>query len=89
VKTATAPGGRGTELSARVVAPEPGDYTVLGLLNGTDPATAIRRALYRSKELLETGGELRLDPKPEGRRRPTVFGAITDLAEGMSAKDRS
>jgi hypothetical protein len=80
VKMASAPGDRGTELSARLREAEP---TGLGGLvqraRGTDPRQAVRRALRESKQLLETGEIIRVEPQPQGRRPATPGGVAVDL----------
>ncbi len=71
IKAVPAPGGRGTELSAR---PKDG-------ANAPDkPRPAIRIALRRTKQLLEVGEVIELHPKPGGRRPPTPGGLLVDAA---------
>ena len=71
VRTAPAPGDRGTELSARL---RPG----ASLPEGQDPRRAVRTALREAKMLLEVGEVLRRDPQPEGPRKATPTGALLD-----------
>jgi hypothetical protein len=66
-----APGGRGTEVSARVrQAPAP----VTARIAGDDPRQDVRRALRDLKSLLETGEVIRTDPPTTGK--PTPGGAL-------------
>ena len=71
-----APGGRGIELSAR---PRAGYGPALREhADGRDPREAVRVALRESKQLIETGEVLRIDPRPAGRRPQSPAGAILD-----------
>jgi hypothetical protein len=80
VKMEPAPGDRGTELSARLRAAEPTGVTgLLQRVRGIDPRQAVRRALRESKQLLEAGEIIRIEPQPHGRRRATPGGAAVDL----------
>ncbi|MGY1825335.1 MULTISPECIES: hypothetical protein [unclassified Blastococcus] len=72
VRTAPAPGDRGTELAAR--------------FRGTPSEREVgelRSALREAKQLLEVGEVLRVDPQPHGHRKPTPQGAVL---EGMTAR---
>lgn len=74
VRTATAPGGRGTELAVRLRDPQ--TETVPDLpdeLDGTTPVQKLRSALRRSKQLLETGEVLRATEP--GTSEPTALNA--------------
>ncbi len=85
VRATDAPGGRGTELSARLVDGEPtGAGAGISRLSGTDPRQAVRTALREAKQLIEVGEVIRLDPKPEGHRKNTPFGAIVDMGAKRS-----
>ncbi|GGK87390.1 hypothetical protein Sme01_48730 [Sphaerisporangium melleum] len=79
VRVREAPGGRGTELAARPLAPVPTGVTeVLARLGGEDPRQAVRRALRESRCLVETGEVLRADKTVT--TRPTPAGRLVDLA---------
>lgn len=86
VRTKEAPGGRGTELSARPLAAPPA--TAVGSLarraTGADPRQDVRRALRETKQLLEVGEITRQEPQPEGHRRSTPAGRLTDLVAHRS-----
>ena len=83
-----APAGRGTELSARLRIGEPAGLGSLVLRTlGNDPRQRVRRALRESKQLLEVGEVMRLDPKPEGRRPSTVPGKVIDLVNRRSMEE--
>ncbi len=71
IRTAPAPGDRGTELSAR---PRDGGHAP------DKPRPAIRIALRRTKQLLEVGEVIELHPKPGGRRPLTPGGLLVDAA---------
>nr|WP_239095817.1 hypothetical protein [Micromonospora lutea] len=75
VAVARAPGGRGTELAARVRphAVWPG---LSAHLLGDDPGLLVRRTLWQVKQLAETGEVLRADRTP-GERGPVVPIAAT------------
>jgi len=60
VRVRAAPGGRGTELAARLRDGERyGLGTATGRLRGTDPVQRVRAALRRAKQRAETGEVLR------------------------------
>jgi hypothetical protein len=70
VRVTPAPGERGAELAARFHGPVT-----------EDEIGQLRAALRESKQLVEVGEVLRLDPQPHGRRKPTPQGAAI---EGMA-----
>jgi hypothetical protein len=70
-----APADRGTELSAR---PRGGDAAALRKVALGDPRAAVRIALRESKQLIEAGEVLRIDPRPAGHRPQTPAGALVD-----------
>jgi hypothetical protein len=79
VRITPAPDGKGSEIAARLRAPEPsGSAAVAGRLAGNDPRQAVRSALRESKALIEVGEVLRVDPRPAGRRPPTPGGKLLD-----------
>ena len=79
VRITAAPDGKGTEIAARLRAPEPsGPAAVSGRRAGSDPRQAVRSALRESKALIETGEVLRMDPRPAGQRTPTPGGKLLD-----------
>jgi uncharacterized membrane protein len=85
VRISPAADGKGTELAARLREPEPsGPGGGVARLTGDDPRQDVRDALRRSKQLLETGEVLRVDPQPTGRRTSTpaskLLGAVTRRA---------
>jgi uncharacterized membrane protein len=85
VRISPAADGKGTELAARLREPEPsGPGAGVKRLTGDDPRQDVRDALRRSKQLLETGEVLRVDPQPTGRRTSTpgsrLLGAVTRRA---------
>jgi hypothetical protein len=85
IRVSDAPGGKGTELAARLRSGEPtGALGMAGRVSGNDPRQAVRRALRESKQLLETGEVIRLDPKPEGHRPHTPTGALVDVISERS-----
>jgi hypothetical protein len=71
VRTAPAPGDRGTELAARFRGPV-----------AEDEIGGLRAALREAKQLVEVGEVLRMDPRPHGRRADTPQGRALD---GMTA----
>lgn len=81
VEVRAAPGGRGSELRARLREPEPtGVASAAARLTGDDPRQRVRAALREAKQLIEVGEVLRVDPTPHGRRTPTPGGAFVELA---------
>ncbi|MEU8344768.1 hypothetical protein SAMN05443665_101911 [Actinomadura meyerae] len=76
VRTAPAPGGKGTELAAR-----PRFDSAAGPLKrmtGDDPRQRVRRALREAKSLVETGEILRADAPPTTRSTPG--GKLVEIA---------
>jgi hypothetical protein len=83
VRITPAPDGKGTEIAARLRAPEPsGPASAPGRLAGSDPRQAVRSALRESKALIEVGEALRTDPRPAGKRTPTPGGKLLDAVTG-------
>jgi hypothetical protein len=81
VQMRDAPGGKGTELAARLRHPEPeGPGSVGARVSGDDPRQQVRSALRQAKQLIEVGEVLRVDPTPHGHRPPTPTGKLVDLA---------
>lgn len=76
VRTRPAPGGKGTELGARL-RHQPGGG-VARRLSGKDPQADLRSALRRAKQLLEVGEVLAVDPAPHGDRTPTPGGLLLE-----------
>jgi hypothetical protein len=71
VRVRAAPGGRGTELAARLRAGERADLrAVAGRLRGTDPVQRVRAALRRAKQRAETGEVLLTDASGAPDRSP-------------------
>jgi hypothetical protein len=69
VRLRPAPGGRGTELAARVRDGVPaGAGGAVARAAGSDPRQDLRAALRQSKQLLETGEVLHPDEPPTTRR---------------------
>jgi uncharacterized membrane protein len=90
VRITPAPDGKGTEIAARLRAPEPaGPAATPGRLAGRDPRQDVRSALRESKALIEVGEVLRMDPRSAGERTRTPGGKLLDAvtkrarAEGM------
>lgn len=71
-RIAAAPGGRGTEVAARVRR-----GSVTARVTGHDPRQDVRHVLRDVKSLLETGEVLRPDPPTTGK--PTPGGALVRL----------
>ncbi|WP_368497129.1 hypothetical protein [Herbiconiux sp. A18JL235] len=80
VTWSAAPGDRGTELRARpraeVFQKDPRDIR-----------RAVREALRETKQLLEVGHLMTLDPKPEGARPSTPAGLVVDLVTRRSPEE--
>jgi hypothetical protein len=69
-RTRPAPGGKGTELAARLRAP--------AASRGDDSRQEVRAALRRAKQLLEVGEVLAVDPTPHGERTATPTGLVLE-----------
>ncbi|MPQ98275.1 hypothetical protein GB931_10170 [Modestobacter sp. I12A-02628] len=67
VRTTPAPRDLGTELAARFPAG-----------GSSDEIGELRAALRRTKQLIETGEVLRVDPQPHGHRKKTPQGAALE-----------
>ncbi|HEX8306731.1 MAG TPA: hypothetical protein VF612_17780 [Jatrophihabitans sp.] len=74
-----APGGRGSQLSART---KPGPKPDSTLWKGEDPTRRIRSALQHAKQLTEVGEVLSVEPQPAGKRRRPAAGLLVDLMTG-------
>jgi hypothetical protein len=69
VRLRSAPGGRGTEMAARLRDGAPaGPGAAVARIAGKDPRQEVRAALRQSKQLLETGEVLTPDEPPTTRR---------------------
>lgn len=80
VRVTTAAGGKGTEIGARLRSPEPSGLGALAdRLAGHDPRQPVRAALRESKQLLEVGEVLRMEPQPAGHRTPDAAGKMLDV----------
>ena len=74
------------ELAARLRVPEPtGPRAALARISGHDPRQQVRSALRQSKQLVEVGEVLRVEPTPHGRRPPTPTGKLVDV--GLTVVD--
>jgi uncharacterized membrane protein len=80
VRVSQAPGTKGTELAARLRTPEPGQTpgALAGRLKGQDARQVVRSALRQSKQILEAGEVLQVDPRPAGHRTSSPAGKILD-----------
>lgn len=79
VRVTTAGDGKGTEIGARLRSPEPsGLGAFAGRLAGRDPRQPVRAALRESKQLLEVGEVLRVEPQPAGHRTTDQAGKMLD-----------
>lgn len=77
VRVRTAAGGKGAELAARL-RNRPASASARARLSGGDPQAELRSALRRSKQLIEVGEVLAVDPAPHGRRTATPWGALLE-----------
>lgn len=79
IRVRPAPGGKGSELAARLRS-EPSGPSVLGRIAGHDPRQDLRSALRQAKQLIEVGEVLRVDPTPHGDRGAAPGGKLVGLA---------
>ena len=79
VRVRPAPGGRGTEMAARLRDGAPaGPGGAVARIAGKDPRQELRAALRQARQLLETGEVLTPDEQPTARR--TLRGLPLELA---------
>jgi hypothetical protein len=76
VRVHAAPDGKGTELAARLADRRSGPAS--SRLSGRDPLADLRSALRRTKQLIEVGEVLEVDPAPHGSRTPTPGGLLLE-----------
>jgi hypothetical protein len=85
VEVSVAPGGKGTELRARLRAAEPTGVAATVLrLSGKDLRQELRSALREAKQLIEVGEVLRVDPTPHGHRTHTPQGKLIEAATKLT-----
>jgi hypothetical protein len=84
VRVRPAPGGKGTELAARLRDRPSG--TAPSRLSGRDPQADLRSALRRAKQLIEVGEVLAVDPAPHGKRTATPGGALLEAWTKVAPK---
>ncbi|MBB5844401.1 hypothetical protein HD599_002724 [Conyzicola lurida] len=85
VEVRPAPGGKGSEVRARLRNPEPtGAASAAARLSGDDPRQRVRAALREAKQVIEVGEVLRVDPAPHGRRPPTPAGKLVEFATELA-----
>jgi hypothetical protein len=77
VRVRPAPGGKGTELAARL-RDRRRSGTKVSRLTGKDPQAELRSALRRAKQLIEVGEVLTVDPAPHGERTATPGGLLLE-----------
>jgi len=77
-----APGGKGTEVRARLRDRTPG-----GAAAGKDAVRRLRRALRESKQVIEVGEVLLVDPVPHGERKRTPMGAAVEFATDRAPEE--
>jgi hypothetical protein len=85
IRVRPAPGGKGTELAARL-RDRPSSGTALSRLTGSDPQADLRSALRRAKQLIEVGEVLAVDPAPHGRRTATPGGLLLEAWTKVAPK---
>ena len=84
VRVRPAPGGKGTELAARLRdRPSSGALSRIG---GSDPQADLRSALRRAKQLIEVGEVLAVDPAPHGKRTATPGGVLLEAWTKVAPK---
>ncbi|MHA3702032.1 hypothetical protein ACXR2U_07585 [Jatrophihabitans sp. YIM 134969] len=81
VDVTPAPGDKGTEIAARVITD--GDQAAGDL---AELQTSLRLALRHSKQLLETGQVMKVDPQPHGARTNSPAGKALDEAQAHGAE---
>lgn len=81
-----APGYRGTEIAVRQRNSRV-DSEVMNRIAGNSQVQEIRAALRKTKQLLETGEVLKIDPQPHGQRKPTPGGALIAAATKRAGRE--
>ncbi|WP_029432267.1 hypothetical protein [Blastococcus sp. URHD0036] len=84
VRVRPAPGGKGTELAARLRDRPSG--SAAQRLSGKDPQADLRSALRKAKQLIEVGEVLAVDPAPHGKRSATPGGALLEAWTKVAPK---
>ncbi len=88
VEVRPAPGDKGTELAARLREPTPdGLAGAAARVSGDSPQQELRSALRRSKQLLEVGEVLVVDPAPHGHRTATPGGVLLEKVTKLAGKE--
>ena len=77
-----APADKGTEIAARVVT----DGAEAGAGDLAELQKQLRVALRHSKQLLETGQVMQVDPQPHGERTSSPAGKAIDAAQAHGAE---
>ncbi|WP_019135098.1 hypothetical protein [Cellulomonas massiliensis] len=85
VRLRPAPGGKGTEVAARQRHQRSSGGGV-SRLAGQDPQADLRSALRKTKQLLEVGEVLAVDPAPHGERKATPGGALLEAWTKIAPK---
>ncbi|NKY38082.1 hypothetical protein [Cellulomonas septica] len=85
VRVRPAAGGKGTELAARQRGRQ-SSTSGLSRLAGSDPQADLRSALRRTKQLIEVGEVLTVDPVPHGKRKATPGGALLEAWTKVAPK---
>jgi hypothetical protein len=81
-----APGNRGTEIAVREREPHEGTQT-LKRIAGRSQGQEIRAALRDTKQLLEAGEILAIDPQPHGPRKSTPGSAVIAVATDRARRE--
>lgn len=76
IELRNAPAGKGTEIAVRPRDPQAASTGLGARITGKSTPQAIRSALRKTKQLLETGEVLQADPQPHGQRKPTPGGLL-------------
>ncbi|MVA75458.1 hypothetical protein GC722_05360 [Auraticoccus sp. F435] len=88
VRVRPAPGDKGTELAARLREATPGGLPgAAARWTGEDPQQELRSALRRSKQLLEVGEVLEVEPAPHGHRTATPGGALLEKVTRLAGRE--
>ena len=86
IRIRPAPGGKGTELAARLTQRSSGNASGPARLLGSDPQGDLRSALRKAKQLIEVGEVLKVDPAPHGKRSATPAGAALEAVTKRAPK---
>ena len=80
IELRTAPAGKGTEIAVRLRDPGAARSGTAARIAGTSSQQQLRSALRKTKQILEVGEVLEVDPRSHGQRTATPGGLLVEAA---------